>query len=169
MLQETTLGAVYTHFEGINWGTLGTHAQGSDDPRLPPVAHVDDAFTWFHMADGATFCGPEGYVDLLRGWRSAFPDGWWEITALQPTLQATGAGAICRSIFRGRHTGLLTTALGVLPGTGTEVALPMCDIFHTHQGRLLSIHSYFDLATLVRQLGRAPVAGLRPQHLFLVN
>jgi predicted ester cyclase len=172
-MRQPALMAVQAHYEGINWGRAGI--EETDSVETPPWSsdpyaqtgpdHVDADFVWFQMAGNEQFRGPEGYLAYLRRWRSAFPDGWWELTA----LQLTGSGAVCESTFRGRHDRLLQIGGSLLPATGLEVSLPMCDVFRIRNGRLVTIYSYFDLATLVQQLGRAPAPGFRPQHLFIVN
>ena len=72
-------------------------------------------------------------------------------------------------MLRGTHGGLLETTFGLIAATGKPVDLPVCEIYRTGGGRLVAIESYFDLGTLVRQLGRCPEYRLQPLQMSLMN
>lgn len=153
MAQDTVMEAVQAHFEHVNWrATAG-------------VCHVDDAFLWTCHVDGQTYTGPDGYAAYLDNWRRAFPDCWYEVQS----FAVAGAVVICQLILRGVHRGLLETSFGLIAATGKPVDLPVCEIYRTSGGRLVAIESYFDLGTLVRQLGRCPSYSMPTVQNLLVN
>lgn len=57
---------------------------------------------------------------------------------------------------RGTHTGPLHTPTGDVPATGRRVDLPFCDVHRIEDGKITNGRSYFDLATMMRQLGLMP-------------
>ena len=153
MVQDTAMEAVQAHFEHVNWrATAG-------------VCHVDDAFVWTCHVDGRTYTGPDGYAAYLDNWRRAFPDCWYEVQS----FAVAGPVVVCQMTMRGTHRSLLETAFGLIAATGKPIDLPLCEIFRTCGGRLVAIESYFDLATLVRQLGRCPEYRLQPLQMSLMN
>ena len=153
MAQDVVMDAVQAHFEHVNWrATAG-------------VCHVDDAFMWTCHVDGRTYTGPDGYAAYLDNWRRAFPDCWYEVQS----FAVSGAVVVCQLMLRGVHRGLLETSFGLIAATGKPVDLPICEIYRTCGARLAAIESYFDLSTLVRQLGRCPSYRLPPLEMLTMN
>lgn len=151
---QMAMAAVQAHFEHVNWGS----APGR-------LCHVDAAFVWTCHVDGQTCHGPDGYAAYLERWRRALPGCWCEVRA----FAVAGEVVTCQMMLRGRHDGLLETCLGIIPATGKFVDLPVCEIFHTRHGRLTAIESYYDLSTLVRQLGRCPTYNMPTTQMLLMN
>ena len=60
------------------------------------------------------------------------------------------------NVFRGTHTGPLATPTGVVPATGRSFVVPFVEVWRCEEGKVYSIHNYFDSATLMQQLGVAP-------------
>ena len=153
MANDTVMEAVQAHFEHVNWrATAG-------------VCHVDDAFVWTCHVDGQTYAGPDGYAAYLDNWRRAFPDCWYEVQS----FAVAGPVVICQMVLRGTHCGLLETSFGLIAATGKPVDLPVCEIYRTCGAQLVAIDSYFDLSTLVRQVGRCPDYRLPPTQMLLMN
>ena len=80
-----------------------------------------------------------------------------------------GPVVVCQMVLRGTHRGLLETSFGLIAATGKPVDLPVCEIYRTCGAQLVAIESYFDLSTLVRQLGRCPDYRLPPLQMLLMN
>lgn len=57
--------------------------------------------------------------------------------------------------FRGRgtHTGPLVGPMGEIPPTRRQVDIPFCDVVQIKDGKIVSIHLYYDVATMMGQLG----------------
>lgn len=108
----------------------------------------------------ATHRGLDGYRQFMEGWATAFPDGRVEIRR----VTAGDDGAAVELLGRGTHTGPLAGPGGTIPATGRPAELALCDVLEIEQGQVRRVRSYFDSATLLRQLGvlaeeRAPGQG----------
>jgi steroid delta-isomerase-like uncharacterized protein len=98
---------------------------------------------------GMTLEGPDGFRQYIQGWASAFPDSKIEVT----NVIAGEEGAVVEFRGRGTHTGPLMAPTGEIPATGKSVDIPFCDVLQIKDGKITSMHSYFDLATMMGQLG----------------
>lgn len=154
MTSPTTLETVHAYFEALNWGCL----QEAANLFAPEAA-------WAVPAFNASYRGPCGFLAGQQVWRDAFPDAWIELRDLQSGAQWATA---CFTL-RGQHAGLLDTALGVVTPTGREIALAVCDVFDVAHGRITQLRTFFDAATLLRQLGMLPCVESRPFSLNLAN
>ena len=110
---------------------------------------VTDDFNWTMVATGQTFNGPDGMRQYLTGWAQGFPESKVEIT----NVFAAGDDAVVEFTGRGVHTGPLQTPAGEIPATGKRVELQFCEVHQARGGKLSSGRSYFDMASLMRQLG----------------
>lgn len=116
--------------------------------------HVTDDCEFLLVGSGARFRGPEGVRELDRMWADGFPDG-------QITIDRVIAGGDCCVVEftgRGTHTGTLRSPGGEIPATGRSVTLQLCDVLEFRGDKIASIHSYFDSASLMAQLGVMPEA-----------
>jgi predicted ester cyclase len=115
-----------------------------------PEASISDDFTWTVVAFGAPGAkGVAGYREVMDGWTSAFPDSTVDTTAV---TEGVDSEAI-QFFFRGTHNGVLATPNGELAPTGRAVDIPVCNVYRVRNGQLVEAYSYFDAATLMRQLG----------------
>jgi steroid delta-isomerase-like uncharacterized protein len=105
--------------------------------------------TWVNVAAGQTFQGPEGYKQFVQGWAGAFPDSK---VVLKKIIVADGY-AVAEFQGQGTHTGPLPTPGGPIPPTGKQVDIPFCEVLEIKEGKVTSAHTYFDSATMMRQLG----------------
>ncbi len=102
-----------------------------------------------NVATGNVARGPQGFRTFLEGWATAFPDSRVAVTNViasddQVTVEFTG---------RGTHTGPLQTPAGAVPATGRRVEISFCDVIKMQGGKVAGLRTYFDLATMMRQLG----------------
>jgi steroid delta-isomerase-like uncharacterized protein len=112
-----------------------------------------------HVPFNATFRGQDGYREFQQGWATAFPDARIEITR----IIADDKGAVVEFTGRGTHTGPLSGPMGTIPATGRRGELALCDVLEIEQGKVRRVRSYFDSATLMRQLGLMPGEGTSAQ------
>lgn len=154
MSAEMTMAAVEAHFEYVNWNSAA---------KRP--GHVGEAFIWTCRAEDQVFRGPDGYAACLARWRRAFPGCWFEVQS----FDVASTSIVCQLVLRGAHRGLLETSFGLIAATGKPVDLPICEIYRTCGARLAAIESYFDLSTLVRQLGRGPSYRLPSLEMLTIN
>ena len=57
--------------------------------------------------------------------------------------------------WRGRHTGPLQTPDGEIPATGKNIEMRACQIVEIEDGKAKSVRHYFDMMTMMQQLGLA--------------
>jgi steroid delta-isomerase-like uncharacterized protein len=116
---------------------------------------VDAAVATFHHpryevpAVGAVADGGEAVHGLLTQLLGAFPDFWLEKTA----LHHADAAVIVECRFGGTHRG----PWAGIPPTGRTMEVPSALIFVFESDRLVCEKVYFDHATILNQLGAAPV------------
>jgi steroid delta-isomerase-like uncharacterized protein len=95
----------------------------------------------------------KGHDDILaawKGWAAAFPDsrGTFE------SAFASGDTVTMELTWRGTHTGPLRTAEGETAPTGKRIEVRACQVVKVGGDRVSSIRHYFDMVTLLEQIGR---------------
>jgi steroid delta-isomerase-like uncharacterized protein len=100
----------------------------------------------------ATRHGQQGFRDFFQNWATAFPDGQCEIRR----VIADEHGAVIEYIGRGTQTGPLQGPGGTIQPTGRRAEVPFCDVLEIERGQIRRQRSYFDGATMMRQLGLLP-------------
>lgn len=113
------------------------------------IALSDPDIEVINIATGHTFRGPDGLREFVQGWASTFPDARVEVT----NVIADDQSAVVEFTARGAHTGPLVTPTGEIPATGRSVEIRFCDVFEVRNGKFSRQRTYFDLATMMRQLG----------------
>ena len=109
----------------------------------------DAVFT--QMALPQPFTGREAIAGMLRlFYEDAFSDAKGELRHVAADDER-GLGFI-EFTFRGRHTG----ALMAIQPTGREVEVPMLGVYEVASGKIQRARLYYDMATLMRQLGQQP-------------
>ena len=101
------------------------------------------------VATGRIFRGPQGVREYQEGWIQAFPDARAEITH----VCASDDTAVVEFRGRGTHNGPLKLTTGELAATGKKVDTPFCEVFRFKDGKVVEQRSYYDTATMARQLG----------------
>ena len=102
----------------------------------------------------ATNRKPQGVDDVLavwRGWAAAIPDS----KATFHTASATGNTVVLEVTWQGTQTGPLQTVGGEIPPTGRKIALRACQVIEVSNDKVQVMRQYFDMATLMQQLGVA--------------
>jgi ketosteroid isomerase-like protein len=104
------------------------------------------------VGPGTRFQGPEGAKEHALMWADGFPDGRITIDK----VIATDRDVVVQFTGTGTHTGTLKTPGGEIVATGRSVTLQVCDVLSFRAGRVSRLHSYFDSASLLMQLGVMP-------------
>lgn len=105
-----------------------------------------------NVATGDAFRGREGYLQFARGWAAAFPDLRVEVLRYQESAD----WAVVEYAFRGTHTGAMISNGGFIPPTWSQVDLRLCDSVQMRDGRIVRLQTFFDTATMLRQMGLFP-------------
>jgi steroid delta-isomerase-like uncharacterized protein len=94
----------------------------------------------------------QGIDDVLaawRGWATAIPDS----KATVHSEYVSGNTVVFELTWRGTHTGPLQTPRGVIAPTGKTIDLPACQVVEIAGDKTKAVRHYFDMATLLQQLG----------------
>jgi steroid delta-isomerase-like uncharacterized protein len=92
--------------------------------------------------------GLNGHMAIVRLFRAAFPDQWWQIE----DLIAEGDRVVARTTMRGTHRG---DFFGI-PATGRAVTLPGVHVMRVADGKIAEHWGSNDDLGLLRQLGALP-------------
>jgi predicted ester cyclase len=105
-----------------------------------------------HGAGGQTVgMGPDGLVDLIRTWRTAFPDGHMEID----DLIVEGDTVAIRNTWYGTHQ---ADFYGI-PPSGNQVAVTSVGIDRVVDGLVTEGWGELDMVGMMQQLGALPAVG----------
>jgi steroid delta-isomerase-like uncharacterized protein len=88
-------------------------------------------------------------IEALQGWAEAFPDS--KGTFVREF--ASGDTAILELVWKGVHTGPLQTPSGVIPASNKPIEVPACEVFRVEAEKIRSTSHYFDMVTLLKQIG----------------
>jgi steroid delta-isomerase-like uncharacterized protein len=127
---------------------LARHLEAENARRLDEtLATLTDDCLFEDLALGRAFRGRRGAGACYRLWWDAF-----EIAVHGERLHWSGDGAaVAEARYRGTHVGAF---LGI-PATGRPIDLPIAVVITFKDGLMAGERFYYDLATLLRQLGAA--------------
>jgi steroid delta-isomerase-like uncharacterized protein len=115
-------------------------------------ALVADDFEWKIVAFGMTLNGREGFRQGFEAFANPFPGA-----QLNYKNVVDGSNQVVVEYdFVGTHTGTLMTPTGPIPATGRPVHIPGIEVFRLRDGKIISLHTYFDSARMLAQLGLMP-------------
>ena len=107
------------------------------------------------VPSGTTFHGPDGYKRFALFFAENFPDSRVELTNAFATEDRVALEAISR--WTNPNPSYLPT--GAIPVTGHSIELRICHVFQIRNGKIVSYHTYYDMMTMLEQLGLAPATG----------
>jgi steroid delta-isomerase-like uncharacterized protein len=115
---------------------------------VTPDVHYDEIATHRKMK------GVDPFLAVLQGWAKAFPDS----KATHHNAVSGGTTVVLELTWHGTHTGPLQTPEGSIAATGKPIEIPACMVVEIGDGKAKSIRHYFDMATLMQQLGISKAA-----------
>jgi steroid delta-isomerase-like uncharacterized protein len=98
------------------------------------------------------FEGREAILQLAKRWVSAFPD----VRGTVQDVFASGRKAVLELLWEGTHQGPLVGPFGTLPATGKRGKVAAVQVLELDGERIAEVHHYFDLMTILLQMGLAP-------------
>jgi steroid delta-isomerase-like uncharacterized protein len=119
------------------------------------VASITEDCELIDIPSGRTLRGPDGYKQLVEFFAEAFPGSSVELT----NAFATEDQVVIEFTGRGTNTGPLHLPTGDIPATGRYSELRFCGVYRIKSGKIVSLHSYYDLTTMLQQLGLVPAMG----------
>ena len=93
--------------------------------------------------------GTKDVLGVWKGWATALPDS----KAKFHSALVSGNTVVVEVTWRGTHKGPLQMPTGEIPPTGKKIELRACQVFEIAGGKAQSMRQYFDMATLLQQLG----------------
>jgi steroid delta-isomerase-like uncharacterized protein len=106
------------------------------------------------VANRRTARGSSDVITVYKAWAEAMPDSNGTIES----VHTSGNTVILELTWRGTHTGPLHTPGGDLPATGNTFEVRACMIVDVSDGKARAMRQYFDMATMMAQLGIATAA-----------
>jgi predicted ester cyclase len=110
---------------------------------------------YIDIPSGVTLHGPDGYKRLILFFVESFPDMRAELT----DVFATEDRVALESTLRWIDTGPLYLPSGALPSMRRSCELRWCCVLQIRNGKIVSLHCYYDMMTQMEQLGLAPATG----------
>ncbi len=93
--------------------------------------------------------GINDVLNLWRGWATAIPDS----RATFNNEFVSGNTVVLELTWTGTHTGPLQMPNGEIAPTGKRINLRACQVIDVTGDKATNIRQYFDMATLLNQLG----------------
>lgn len=118
-----------------------------DWDRLRELHHPDCVEE--ELSTERTLHGFDEMLEAARGWKRAFPDGKGTVAG----AYSDGPIAILEIDWGGTNTGPMDSPAGEIPATGRSGHVKACQVFEIHDGRVASTRHYFNMLTIMSQLG----------------
>lgn len=93
--------------------------------------------------------GVDEVISAWRGWATAIPDS----RATFDAAHTSGEIAVLELTWRGTHNGALQMPGGAIAATGKKIEIRACQVVEVAGDKVKSIRHYFDMATLLQQIG----------------
>jgi steroid delta-isomerase-like uncharacterized protein len=93
--------------------------------------------------------GTDAIVATWQGWAAAMPDS----KATFHNVVASGSTVLVELTWRGTHTGPLKMPSGDIAPTGKKFEVRGCQVIEVAGGKAKAMRHYFDMRTLLEQLG----------------
>ena len=137
--------SVLTLVDVAKASTLAYNEKNYDKMR----SYLADNAVYDEVATGRNVRGIADILSAFKGWATAFPDSKGKI--LDEYVSDTTV--VLELEWTGTHSGPLQTPNGNIPPTGKTIKVRACEVFQFTGEKILNARHYFDMATLLRQLG----------------
>ncbi len=110
---------------------------------------VTPNFVYDEVATRRRVEGVDKCIEIWKGWAQAFPDSQGTFSS----AFVSGDTVVLELVWQGTHKGDLQTPVGTIPATGKRIEIRACTLFEISGDRATMQRHYFDMATLMEQLG----------------
>ena len=121
-----------------------------DWPRFK--ATLADGVVYDEVGTGRKINGADQWVEAYQGWFQAFPDVQGKIS----NAFASGDTAIVELTWDGTQTGPLVGPAGTIPPSGKRQKTRATLVLTIDDGKIKEAHHYFDMLSLLQQIGATP-------------
>jgi len=115
-------------------------------------AAITPSFLYEEVATHRKMRGVDQFIAGWQGWATALPDS----KATIHNAFVSGDTVVLEVTWRGTHKGPLQTPTGQIAATGKPIEIEACLVYHIAGGKPESMRQYFDMATMMQQLGVTP-------------
>ncbi len=112
-------------------------------------ASITPDFVYDEVATERKVQGVDNVMPLWKEWAEALPDS----KATFDNAYVSGNTVVIELTWRGTHTGPLNLPSGPVPGTGKSIEIRSCNVFEITGDKASMQRQYFDMGTMLRQLG----------------
>lgn len=112
------------------------------------------------MATGVRVRGADEVLKTVQKWKRAFPD----VKANVSSVKVSGDTVIAEVTWEGTQTGPFDGPFGTIQPTNKRGAVKAVEVCRLEKDKVVEIRHYFDLMTILSQLGIAPMAGTSMQQ-----
>jgi steroid delta-isomerase-like uncharacterized protein len=100
--------------------------------------------------------GADAQVEAARGWKQAFPDGRGTVQ----NAYSDGNTVVLELTWEGTQTGPMRTPDGQeMPPSNRRGTVHACQVMEIEDGKITATRHYFDLMTVLQQIGAMEHAG----------
>jgi steroid delta-isomerase-like uncharacterized protein len=124
------------------------HSQLSSRVRQRASTVTSD-LAYDEVATKRTVRGVPDVIATWQAWAAALPDS----KATFEAAHVAGNTVILELTWRGTQTGALRMPTGESPATGRKIEVRACQIIDLADGKTRSVRHYFNVATMMTQLG----------------
>ena len=104
------------------------------------------------IGTGRQLRGAGEIVTALKGWKQAMPD----VTGTVTSAVASGNRATLEVTWKGTQTGPFVGERGTIPPSGKSQTTPSAFLFDFDGGKIAEGRIYFDMLSLLQQIGAIP-------------
>ena len=96
--------------------------------------------------------GPDAVIEAMKGWKRAMSDAAGTVT----NASASGNTVTLEVTWEATHDGPLEGPMGTIPASGNRQVTPSAWIFTFEGEKIKESRHYFDMMTLLTQIGAIP-------------
>jgi steroid delta-isomerase-like uncharacterized protein len=112
-------------------------------------ATISPEFIYDEVPTGRRAQGADGVIPLWQGWAEAFPD----VEASFDNAVVVDNSVVLEVTWRGTHRGPLMTPAGPIDATDNPIDIRACFVVEMAGDKVVQERHYFDMGTLLQQLG----------------
>ena len=105
-----------------------------------------------NAASDTTFHSPDGYKRFMRFFTESFPDMRIELS----NVFATEDQVVLEGTLQGTKIAPPDLPTGALPATQHSGEVRVCHVLQIRNGKIVSLHCYYDMTTLLEYFDLAP-------------
>ncbi len=113
-------------------------------------ASITPDFVYDEVATGRRVTGVDATLDAWKGWAQAFPDSKGSFQGVHVAENGT---VVLEVTWTGTHQGPLQMPDGPIAATGKRIEVRACAIVELKGEKARTQRHYFDMVTLLRQIG----------------